>query len=516
MSYIEFESLANVLSHCLEIHEHHEISFNFPVTELLPPGVKPHLKLPRDLSYREMPDVSAYLPDPDDLDFFHRLPVSSTISMNGVPRDPHPRCLIASMERLGANQGSSTFDIVGYYEDRVIVHRIRLTTIWKLSGGEVTEVKEFTIDKDELGALFVLTIDEPWMRLLQHLLERASARAYFHVLDRLLKYERMFPEHEERQWRDAWAPPDQYISTAKETFCNHFIRRGVDADGNEIKLPLKSLENLREHAVVWVRPPTCRHKIHIEIASLWHATDGGVLMLAYDEPGCSALCFSEHERKKIELGFKKRRRRQFLAEQRWWALFDFCTEDRYALVEVGDAQMLQALGIALPYMRVPEAVMPGVMSLVDSIAIRAAVAEFEREFGGVQDLAKTKLLGQAHESLIEMAVVAIQAFANKSEMEESKKAGANNDMVAEQEGELLSQHRSHLAAIAGSDVQPPGEDPAAGDRGMRLAPRFERFIMKWTWRAVLFAVASTELAKRQEAANSMSALMKEMESILLS
>ncbi|KAK5150874.1 hypothetical protein LTS14_009677 [Recurvomyces mirabilis] len=373
MSYTEFESLANVLGHCLENPEQHEISFNFPVTELLPPDVKPHLEIPRDLSYREMPDVRAYLPDPNDLNFLHRIPVNITPAMHGVSPDLHSRCLIASIERLSANKGSSTFDIVGYYEGRVIVHHIHLATTWKISSGEVTEVKGFCLDEDEFD----------------------------------------------------------YIPTAKETFCNHFIRRGLDADGNEIKLRLKSLENLSEHAVVWVRPPTCRHKIQIEIASLWHATEGKVLMLACDEPGCSALFFSEHERKKIELGFEKRRRQQFLAEQHWWALFDFCTEDRYALVEIGDAQMLQALGIALPSMRAPETVMPGVMSLVDSIEIRAAVAGLEWEFGGAQGLARTMALREAHGRLIQMAEVAIRALVNRSVMDGSNKAEVRDDMVAE-------------------------------------------------------------------------------------
>jgi len=148
----DINPLANRLQRSAGINapQYHELIFNFPATELLLEGTRPHLEAPTDVVYREKPGVEDYHPDPSDLDFFRVFKIQQRHgAASTAPADPQPNDLVTAVKRLKAAPGNTRLDIVAFREGDETVYRIRMTTIWRLTSGNKTEVKGVQYDEME-------------------------------------------------------------------------------------------------------------------------------------------------------------------------------------------------------------------------------------------------------------------------------------------------------------------------------------------------------------------------------
>jgi hypothetical protein len=174
------DSLVNTLQNSsVNNAVYHEITINFPATELLPADTDPYLEEPKHVAYREKPDLRDYRRDPTDLRYFVYYKVDwDNKTSSEVPHVPGTDLrLLAAMERIQAVPSHSTMDVVAFQRerelsqeevmvgfekgddvttDRVIkevIYRVRLTTTLEYSDRTVNQTEAFEYAELERDAM---------------------------------------------------------------------------------------------------------------------------------------------------------------------------------------------------------------------------------------------------------------------------------------------------------------------------------------------------------------------------
>ena len=156
----------------LQTQTYHELFINFPATELLPDGRRPHLDAPKGIGHRDKPIPEATASDATDIDFFHLFHVERSRSeATHVPNDPDPGCLSSSIGRICGAAGRSVLDVVAWLDtDGQLVHYVRLSTIFEVRDCQVREAKELAYRGSDWADSLVMNKAEPWAELLEVLM----------------------------------------------------------------------------------------------------------------------------------------------------------------------------------------------------------------------------------------------------------------------------------------------------------------------------------------------------------
>ena len=162
-------------------NNYHYLRLHFPAMELLPRGQRPFVNLPKDIGYREEPQLGSYHLDASNLDYFTRFQTEESAH---VPSTPAVDIFSAHVTRLSEAPGLSDLHAVSYIGEHDIATNIRLVTTWFLSSGKVRETaKEFEVLTAEWQTCVSLAGADPnyaWVKLLNDLMMASSDRAYLH------------------------------------------------------------------------------------------------------------------------------------------------------------------------------------------------------------------------------------------------------------------------------------------------------------------------------------------------
>lgn len=149
----------------------------------LPEGTRLHLYPPEDCTYREKPRLGSYHLTVDNLAFYHRFPVESTVESPTECEDIIMSDLLTAVPFIGKYPGEAYLEGVSYHDGKGEVQHI-----FCLADIDDTALRSdyhwFELSDHDLTKLFApryARIDHPWLDLLYDLLHRRSDRAYLHV-----------------------------------------------------------------------------------------------------------------------------------------------------------------------------------------------------------------------------------------------------------------------------------------------------------------------------------------------
>ncbi|KAK5129713.1 hypothetical protein LTR08_002957 [Meristemomyces frigidus] len=191
----------------------HTLILSFPVAEMMQTGVAhPHLEPPTYVEQREAPPETPSTAGIHDPHFFARLTVQprNAAKLRNVQSGHHG--LLTAVAAACEAPGTSTLEVVSYVDPRfkVLVYDFRLRT-WLQDGPGPAELHR--IIGPRWAALLRIEGQVAWIRLLNNLVRRASARAYYHVREQLvLAYGEQGANAEEAAWKIPWhASPSRSV-----------------------------------------------------------------------------------------------------------------------------------------------------------------------------------------------------------------------------------------------------------------------------------------------------------------
>ncbi|KAK4547782.1 hypothetical protein LTR36_000740 [Oleoguttula mirabilis] len=438
------------------------LASHFRPVELLPPDTAPVVDEPQDYQVREEPDASTLESDAHELDFFRLIPVEHSVSPAQAPNDPEGPSISAAISRLAAAPGTSTLDVVPFERDYQTWYRFRLTTSWKLAGEDVEEIREFELGPLEWALHQEFGKEEPWMRLLTHLMQRASDRAYFHVLQRMLPYDPNFARDEE-----LWVAWDsQPLFTAKVRLCGKLKLKRCDLDGGfYYQDSVGDPEEWLPARVLVLKFP-CGHSHEMPVPLLNDLTEAQALMLGCHLPDCGDYVLDEEDVRLVELCGERQERALFSSLQDMLGGFDAEVVDGSTVVTIKAAAVLDALHVALISLQLPKAVSPAALCPNSLPEMDGVLAAFRQALSGGGDGTAADVVATPREMYERLGYIALTALRGSA-------AGATT-------------------AAAASPV---------------MRPRFEAFLRRLVTRAVQYAVWAEGIAGSRKEMDGLAELM---------
>lgn len=121
--------------------------------------------------------------DVDNLAFFARFETCNNVTGSSISKSKQPRPIGSAIKRLTEYPGISNLEVVSYLEDGTLQYCIRLQTTWLAEDSSSDETHIFTYTGTQWIAYASELESEytSWTALLEHLMDRASDRAYLHV-----------------------------------------------------------------------------------------------------------------------------------------------------------------------------------------------------------------------------------------------------------------------------------------------------------------------------------------------
>lgn len=184
---------------------HHAVSFNFPAFDIQHPHEIVQLDPPAKLEHRPRPPHDSRELALYDTDFTIALPVQKVMP-NGRHYDAAHMRLFAAVEALRAGAGTTTVGVLRIHQEiwDESIYRIRLQTDW-VGPFPKHPPQEFELNGVEWESLMSFAGQRPWIGVLKNLIERASAKAYYHVRDRITsRHGSAGVSNEEKLWPATW------------------------------------------------------------------------------------------------------------------------------------------------------------------------------------------------------------------------------------------------------------------------------------------------------------------------
>lgn len=185
---------------------HHTLSLSYPDfsipapwnedVELVPPAKVEHRSRPPT----DPRDLALY-----DTDFALALPLKEH-HPNGVRYSTEYMRLFAAVEALKSNVGRTTMGVMRLHHEiwNEMVFRTRLETHWFGSFPKMPP-QDFELSGADWEALVSFADQRPWIAILRHLVDGASAKAYYHVRQRIwARCGQEEVEREEASWAERW------------------------------------------------------------------------------------------------------------------------------------------------------------------------------------------------------------------------------------------------------------------------------------------------------------------------
>ncbi|KAK4547783.1 hypothetical protein LTR36_000741 [Oleoguttula mirabilis] len=429
---------------------YHELTINFPAVELLPAGTRPYLHSPKDLEYREKPTVEAYQPQWDDVDFFQCIEVDRGRDRVSQASDySEQSSFLSAVARLRGAAGRSTLDVVAWRigdDHNAFMCIVRLSTTWESTTGEVMECMQTSFDAEEWIDELAVGSGEPWVVLLKGLMERASVRAYFHVVNNLLRYDREFAMQEDAQWDSRWGILP--LPTRRATLCQKLQCLGRDGNGGVVSLPITDIDSHAPNDRLWILLP-CGHSHEVEASALQQVTARQCMTFACVECGHAALDQADRDLVVLDQG-RERRVSSIQRQSTIWTLDKVREND--GVTTVTATALLEGLETGLRSFETPKSVTPRALRPSAFPEVIAVMAAFRQDLGmdGAAEIALTP-----------------------REMYDLLKALADSTLEGSADGSMSTR---------------------------AVSPRYERMYCKWLARATRYAMSTMREASKKEVA----------------
>lgn len=350
----------SVESRLLSEPQRHVLSFQYPACEHLPEGSQLRLEPPTTVTQRPEPSIVPEDEGVYDTDFFVTVPIR--------PRNPFAltefgdqiQALIAAVDSLSCNSGTSEMEVVSFRPAETA------ETHWRVVLKTASSVQGFVLEPSQWEQL-IDSYTHEWIRLLHHLVHRASLRAVYHVRELLFaSYGAEAAEAEEALW------PTQWDSATPRGVTELFNARLRDATGGV------SLLQPGGDTTVLARLP-CGHSTLLRKIQIDSLTDEG--RVAFGCPECGKSVLQQADYRELIWRNERDRHQKFVSETQAWQGLEHPPESRDEGLYPAEA-VFQAISAVLGSMRQPMLVSPPELSFLHFPETRKVVMEFERTLTG--------------------------------------------------------------------------------------------------------------------------------------
>ena len=191
-----------------EIHysDHHILSLSYPDLSIsVPLNETVELTAPAMVEHRSPPprdsrDMAIY-----ETDFALALPLEKR-NCDAKQYPSEYRRLFAAVEALKAGAGATKMGILRLHQEiwDEKVFRVRLETHW-VGPSPKMPPQDFELSGADWEALVSFAKQRTWIEIMKHLVERASAKAYYHVRQRIVaECGSQVADQEESSWSETW------------------------------------------------------------------------------------------------------------------------------------------------------------------------------------------------------------------------------------------------------------------------------------------------------------------------
>ncbi|KAK5128457.1 hypothetical protein LTR85_003125 [Meristemomyces frigidus] len=246
-----------------------------------------------------------------------------------------------------------------------ISYRFRLRTDLQ---GAATPVQEFELADQQWNELLKHQYRDTWIRLLNHMVQRMSARAYYHVRDQLNEaYGETVANSEEAGWAGLWnaQPPRSIKHLLVARLCPEHTGADSDIldDGN---------------GSILVTPP-CGHQSMLRKISLVALT--AEARQTYGCPACGARVLQSDDDSELGLRNVCLRAEAFVENYNAWTDLDESITVEVQQVEVSALAVFCAISGALASQKLPALISPPELSFIGLRETQLLFAELEETFG---------------------------------------------------------------------------------------------------------------------------------------
>lgn len=348
--------------------DYHELQIEYPVLDLLPVDehVTPFLRPPTYSGFREKPNPEEYHLPLSGTDFTVRLPLTNEPSSHSSLKLDDVFAVLASLPKA---QGRSVLQIVTYIDpEDGDMYRFRLLT---QHGDQLLVNAESELSSITFEAERVSRRKEVCMRLIWRLLHRLSARAYFHVDERLKRYRWYAKQVAEEDWN--WVP-----AFCAAQFCAANLRVVVACPGvSSYSQALKEGDSDGQGEGTFLLP--CGHEQGMLVQRLSSMSILECLELSCRSCGVRVTRHNKDWRVRLQLLLKKERRASFVAREAVWQHIANEWPVEPQQISVDGFVLQNALRYALLSVLPPESGSPMILRMTRSDTLVKAVRALQKQ-----------------------------------------------------------------------------------------------------------------------------------------
>ncbi|KAK3070235.1 hypothetical protein LTR53_010808 [Teratosphaeriaceae sp. CCFEE 6253] len=352
----------------------HILEFEYPVQVLLPDGAILHLPQPSQLAQRERPPTDQRNAGVYEISMFAMVPVQPKNPFAVKPAKDTGGDLVASVEAAACDPGITAIEIVSFSgpSDGPITYRIRLQ-----SRGD------FELGESEWAKLRTLESRLAWVRVLSNLVNRRSARSYYHVRQLLqTSFGAQSVIADQKSWSTTWdtQPP---------------------RSANDLLLARLGLIDAKNSYGPATSKLPCGHTSIVRKISIDALLDSA--SSRYTCMVCSERVLQAKDDVELMLRTQRRRARMFASSNvdTWLAMKSHINEHEPS-IRVSAESLLCALSASLNSLRAPAFIALVEMAFAGFPETRAVFNAFEDTFGN-QSWVKEVKPDVLYEVLIELA-----------------------------------------------------------------------------------------------------------------
>ena len=367
--------------------KHHTIHIHYPALDLLPRGREPYIEFPKNMGDRLKPQFHTLGLQPDDIEFFVRLPARygpSDSLENWKCKEPAARTpseggaeLLASIARLSQRTGWSDLRVVSYVLDDDVYTRFSLSAEYATSGGMYEEpTYQFVLDSVELVGL--LRRSDDWVVLLADLIHSKSDRAYLAMRNRVDQWDPEYMDNRETFSFEFWDVNP--LRTAKEVLKDR-LRDAYALATGEVG-PLDDLEALgNETLELWL---PCGHNTHVEADDISSMSVRDILKATCQ--ACGRKVLTQQDEEALKCYYDRVKRYVLHADNLEWEAYSKPVRDSSSLIEITGPALLQALEDSLESLSLLPSITPKLLNPTEYYETLYLMAKFDELLEANEDI----------------------------------------------------------------------------------------------------------------------------------
>ena len=373
-------------------HDLHTITLQYPAADLLPSDINAlHLRAPALQEIRQPPPSIPILSGVQDTSFFLSLAVRppNPFALPLAPDLTTVAGMLSTVDAAMATRGRTTLQAVSIKgtNNGSIIHKFRLQT--DLPNGKTPAV-DFTFDDQEFAKLSARR-DLAWVSLLNHLIERRSAKAYYHVRSQLVvAYGEEAANTEEASWESTW-----HSSPTRDARQLLYARLFPDQEANPLPRGDKTL----------LAQFPCGHESLMRKIQLDALPNSECATCSC--PSCGASVLQPEDFKELTFRAMCTRAENFVEAAVLWAQIDRSIQGSKDVVEVSGSALLCAISGALSSLRSMPFISPAETSFQHLRETQIVFSELEDILAGDDDII-VNTAGDLFETMLSTSVQALQ------------------------------------------------------------------------------------------------------------